>query len=151
MSSEFARIARLTQTFALPATAAARGIERGIGDDAAVLAVSTLAERARGRIVWTVDAQVEGVHFRDDLVSFRDEGWRSFMAAASDLAAMGAEPWCALSSLVLPRALSDDALEELTLGQADAAREIGAPVVGGNLARGETLSITTTLLGTCAR
>src|SRR5262249_10265882 len=74
------------------------GIEVGTGDDAAVLAASY----ARARIVWTIDEQVEGVHFRRELLSWRDVGWRSFMAAASDLAAMGAAPWCALSALVLP-------------------------------------------------
>ena len=37
-----------------------RGVEIGIGDDAAVL-------RTRGRrLVWTVDTCVEGVHFRRD-------------------------------------------------------------------------------------
>jgi thiamine-monophosphate kinase len=121
------------------------GIEVGIGDDAAVLA---LGDR---RLVWTVDEQVEGTHFRRDLASWHDIGWRSFMAAASDVAAMGAEPWCALSALVLPDDVDDAALEELARGQRAAAVEAGAPVVGGNLARGPALSIATTLLGTCER
>jgi len=139
-SSEFARIAKLAQALG----AAGEGIVRGIGDDAAVL------EAGGGQLVWTVDAQVEGVHFRADLASCQDVGWRSFMAAASDLAAMGASPWCALSSLILPRAFGDDALDALAAGQAEAARAVGAPVVGGNLARGDAVSITTTLLGRCA-
>jgi thiamine-monophosphate kinase len=126
------------------------GIELGIGDDAAVLA----APYARGRIVWTIDEQVEGVHFRREFLSWRDVGWRSFMAAASDIAAMGAAPWCALSALVLPDDVADAALEQMVRGQGEAAAAIHAPVVGGNLSRGlvqGTLSITTTLLGTCER
>jgi thiamine-monophosphate kinase len=142
-ATEFQRIARLAKLFA---EQAAPGVAVAIGDDAAVL-----DSPEGGKIVWTVDAQVEGVHFRRDLVSWEDEGWRSFMAAASDLAAMGATPWCALSSLVLPRDVSDADLDALARGQADAARAVGAPIVGGNLARGDTASITTTLLGTCAR
>lgn len=142
MSSEFARIAKLAQVLA----EGGEGIVRGIGDDAAIL-----QSRGDGQLVWTVDAQVQGVHFREDLASWRDVGWRSFMAAASDLAAMGASPWCALSSLILPRSFTDEALDALAAGQAEAARAIGAPVVGGNLARGMTVSITTTLLGRCAR
>jgi thiamine-monophosphate kinase len=121
------------------------GIEVGIGDDAAVLAL------AGRRLVWTVDEQVEGTHFRRDLVSWRDVGWRSFMAAASDVAAMGAEPWCALAALVVPDDVDDAALEQLARGQQAAAHAVGAPVVGGNLARGGSLSIATTLLGTCHR
>ncbi len=127
--------------------ASAPGLEVGIGDDAAVL----LAEHARGRIVWTIDEQVEGSHFRRDWLSWHDVGWRSFMAAASDLAAMGAAPWGALCALVLPDDVGDAALEQIALGQRDAAIAVGAPVVGGNLARGATLSIATTLLGTCDR
>ena len=69
------------------------------------------------------------------------------MAAASDLAAMGAEPIAALSSLVLANAVDDEALDALARGQAAAASVVGAPVVGGNLARGTETSITTTLLG----
>lgn len=143
-SSELERIARLAQRFAVPA---GNAIARGIGDDAAVL------EGARGaaQIVWTVDAQVEGVHFRTDLASWEEVGWRSYMAAASDLAAMGATPWCALGSLVLSPAVDDAGLDALTLGQSEAARAVGAPIVGGNLSRGGEVSVTTTLLGTCAR
>ena len=63
--------------------------------------------------MWTVDACVEGVHFRREWASLRDIGWRSFMAAASDLAAMGASPRGALSALVLPETFTDAELDEL--------------------------------------
>ncbi len=122
--------------------AAAPGVRVGIGDDAAVLEPD---------LVWTIDAQVEGTHFDVRWVTWEDVGWRSFMAAASDLAAMGAEPVAALSSLVLARSLDDEALAAFARGQAAAAREVGAPVVGGNLARGTETSITTTLLGRAAQ
>ncbi len=126
--------------------AGAAGVRVGIGDDAAVLEV------AGGRqIVWTIDEQVEGVHFRRDLVSDRDIGWRSFMAAASDVAAMGAEPWCALCARVLPDTVDDTVLESLASGQREAAEAASAPVVGGNLSRGPALSISTTFLGRCER
>jgi thiamine-monophosphate kinase len=42
-------------------------------------------------------------------------------------------------------------LRELSRGQAAAARELGCPVVGGNVTRGERLSISTTVLGTVKR
>ncbi len=113
-------------------------VQVGIGDDAAVL---------EGGLVWTVDAQVEGVHFRRQWVSWEDVGWRSFMAAASDLAAMGAEPIAALSALVLAADFDDASLEALARGQAKAAEALGTSVAGGNLARGGETSITTTLLG----
>jgi thiamine-monophosphate kinase len=120
------------------------GITVGIGDDAAVLAPGAAA------LVWTVDAVVEEVHFRRGWLSFEDLGWRSLMAAASDLAAMGASPRGVLSALVLPNDVGDADLEALARGQADAARELGTAVIGGNLARGGELSITTTVLGEVA-
>jgi thiamine-monophosphate kinase len=133
--SEFERIARLRDVFG------ESGALVGIGDDAAVLA--TVAEP----LVWTVDAQVDGTHFRLDWLTWEDVGWRSFMAAASDVAAMAAEPVAALSSLVLADDVDDAALDALARGQAAAAREVGAPIVGGNMARGRETSITTTVLG----
>jgi thiamine-monophosphate kinase len=118
----------------------------GIGDDAAVLRPS-----AGQLLVWTIDEQVEGVHFRRELASWRDVGWRSFMAAASDVASMGAMPWCSLSALVLSDSVDDAALAEIARGQREASGAVGAPVVGGNLSRGAAFSVTTTLLGTCER
>ncbi|MDP9152215.1 MAG: thiamine-phosphate kinase, partial [Myxococcota bacterium] len=123
------------------------GVELGIGDDAAVLVTSL----AGARLVWTIDEQVDGVHFRRDMASWQDIGWRSLMAAVSDVAAMGARPWCALSALVLPVDVDDSALERLAQGQREAGEATGAPVLGGNLARGSCLSIATTVLGTCSR
>ena len=113
----------------------------GIGDDAAVLAPEGAS------LVWTVDAAVEGVHFRRDWMSLEDVGFRSLMAAASDVAAMGARPRGVLSALVLPADFEDEQLDRLTRGQAEAAAALGTAVVGGNLARGSELSITITVLG----
>jgi thiamine-monophosphate kinase len=120
------------------------GVSVGIGDDAAVLDGS-------GTLVWTIDEQVEGVHFRRALLGFRDVGFRSLMAAASDVAAMGARPWCALCAMVVPPDVDDAALEAIATGQRDAAQELSAGVVGGNLSRGPALSLSTTVLGHCQR
>lgn len=117
----------------------------GIGDDAAVLAPSTTP------FVWTIDAQVEGVHFRRDFMSLADVGYRATMAALSDLGAMGAVPMGVLAALILPMEFSDEDLRALLDGQAEAVRELGTAIVGGNLARGTELSITTTALGESSR
>jgi thiamine-monophosphate kinase len=125
----------------------APGVAVGIGDDAAVLA----PPGAPAQLVWTIDEQVEGVHFRRDLLTWRDVGWRSTMAAASDVAAMGGRPWVALAALVLPDDFDDAALAELARGQGEAAAALGAAIVGGNLARGPAVSLATTFLGTAER
>jgi thiamine-monophosphate kinase len=122
-----------------------RDIAVGIGDDAAVLVSQA------GSLVWSIDAAVEGTHFRRDLMSLEDAGYRATMAALSDLAAMGSEPLGVLAALVLPRDLADESLLELARGQRDAAATSGTFVVGGNLARGDCISITTTVLGRAER
>lgn len=138
MASEWDRIAALRAVFA---TASSPGVVVGIGDDAAVLTPGP------DLLVWTVDAAVDGVHFRRDLLTFVDVGYRATMAAASDLAAMGAAPRGLLAALVLPSDVSDADLADLASGQRAAADALGTAIVGGNLARGSELSITTTALG----
>jgi len=116
-------------------------VEHGIGDDAAVLRVG------KQRLVVTVDTQVEHVHFDRRWLTSQDIGYRSLQAAASDLAAMGAVPLAAVASLHAPRGFPTLELARLARGQAQAARRLGCPVVGGNVARALELSVTTTLLG----
>lgn len=139
---EFDRIELLRATLA---SAGAPGLRLGIGDDAAVL------EPSRHPLVWSIDVQVEHVHFERAWLSDADIGYRATMAAASDLAAMGAEPRGVLASLVVPPTLDDAALEQLATGQAQACAELDTPLAGGNLAAGSELSIATTVLGEAAR
>lgn len=122
-----------------------RDVLIGIGDDAAVLRPRS------GRLVWTVDACVEDVHFDRRWLTLEDVGARALHSAASDLAAMGARPMAALSSLVVPAGTSRRNLGALGRGQLAASRELGIPVVGGNISRGRELGITTTVLGTAER
>lgn len=134
---EFERIAEIKRRLAM----ASAEVTLGIGDDAAVLAPSTRAQ------VWSIDAQVEGVHFRRDLLALEDIGYRAFAAAVSDLAAMAARPRAALLSLCLPRSLSDVDLFAIIDGVGQAQREYACVVSGGNLSAGSELSITTSVIG----
>jgi thiamine-monophosphate kinase len=135
-------VAIFERAFAEPRS---RRILRGIGDDAAVL----LAPETP--LVVTVDASVEDTHFRRAFAALTDIGFRAFQAAASDLAAMGARPLAAVSALTLPRDFTAADLRLLARGQAAAAKSVDCPLVGGNVARAELLSLTTTVLGTAER
>src|SRR3954468_2031531 len=114
---EFERIARIRRTL----ERASPEVLVGIGDDCAVLAPPSRP------LVWTVDVAVEGVHFARDLMALEDIGYRAFMAAASDIAAMGARAHSALSSLVLPKSFSDGELDRLVSGLARASDECECP------------------------
>jgi len=135
---EFSLIAELRRELSKTKS---RAVELGIGDDAAVLRAG--AER----IVVTVDDQVESVHFDLRWLGLEDVGYRALQAAASDLAAMGASPLGAVASLQVPADFPQQKLKLLARGQAQAARELGCPLVGGNVTRGARLSVSTTVLG----
>ena len=140
---EFSRITWLSRLFSakgLPAS-----VLLGIGDDAAII------RAGRDRWVWTIDACVEGVHFDQRWLLPQDVGWKSFQAAASDIAAMGARPVAALCSMALPKNCEPAQLRAMARGQAHAARSLGCSIVGGNLTCARELSIHTTLLGTTNR
>ncbi len=140
MSSEFARIEQLAALFARPS----EEVPLAIGDDCAVLAPSALPR------VWTIDAAIEGVHFSRAFMALDAVGFRAFMAAASDIAAMGGRAVAALSAWVLPVSFSDAELASLAQGLARAADACACAIVGGNLTRGGELSLTTSVLGECA-
>jgi thiamine-monophosphate kinase len=137
VSTEHQRIARIRKLFARSSPS----ISLGIGDDCAVL---TASDKAR---VWTVDAAIENVHFIRGLMRDEEIGYRALMAAASDIAAMGAQATGILCALALPRDFSDDALDALLSGFAAAADALACPVVGGNLTRASELSITSSVIG----
>jgi thiamine-monophosphate kinase len=113
----------------------------GIGDDAAVW------RPPPGRsIVLTVDAQVEGVHFRRDWLSPGEIGARAVMASVSDLAAMAARPVAILVSLCIDADIAEKEFRALHLGIRGAAGACGARIAGGNLSAGP-LSLTITAIG----
>lgn len=138
--NEVERIRRLAQVLGRPASF----VRAGIGDDAALL---DWAAASGKQMVWTVDAQVEHTHFRREWLSWEDVGWRSVMAAASDVAAMGGKPVAMLAALTLSDDVDDAMLDAIVRGQAEASDALGAPIVGGNMARGTETSVTTTVLG----
>lgn len=120
---------------AIAARVGPAGATVGIGDDAAVL---------DDGLVLSVDAVIEGVHFRRGWLSLEEVGFRGAAAALSDLAAMGASPRALLASLACPDAEEG---ESVMLGVAHAAERFGAALVGGNVSRSELLALHTTVVG----
>jgi thiamine-monophosphate kinase len=113
----------------------------GIGDDAAVLAVPD-----GQRLIASTDASFEGVHFRREWLRPREIGARAAAAALSDLAAMAATPLGLLLALALPQSWLPE-IEEVARGVGEMASRTRCPIVGGNLARADVLSLTITVLG----
>ena len=116
----------------------------GIGDDCAVLDVP-----AGERLCVSTDSSVEGVHFRREWLTPAEIGYRATMAALSDLAAMAARPLGLLVALAAPTAWRTS-LDGIADGIGAAARDGGAPVLGGDTTGGERLALTITVLGAAA-
>jgi thiamine-monophosphate kinase len=117
-------------------------VVRGIGDDAAVV-------RARAVCVTSVDAMVEGVHFRlgESWMTPAQVGWRALAAALSDLAAMGAEPGEAYLVLGLPAGFGEGPALELVRGAHDLAQATGTAIVGGDVVAAPVLMVSVTAVG----
>ncbi len=113
---------------------------RGIGDDAAVV-------RARPYAVTSVDAMVDGVHFRSRELSHAEIGHRALAAALSDLAAMGADPGEAYLALGLPPGTSQDQALALIGGVRELAARCGTVVAGGDVTRAPELTVSVTVVG----
>ncbi|MGH7654212.1 MAG: thiamine-phosphate kinase [Gemmatimonadaceae bacterium] len=120
-------------------------LAHGVGDDAALIDVP-----AGSRLVVSTDTSVENVHFRPGWLAPEDIAYRAVAAALSDLAAMGAAPLGVVIALTLTDAWRAKAVK-LADGFGAAARELGAPIVGGDLTRGSELSIAVTVLGSVER
>jgi thiamine-monophosphate kinase len=112
----------------------------GSGDDAAVTVPG-------GATATSVDALVDGVHFRREWSSPMQIGAKALAVALSDLAAMGAEAGEAYVVLGIPDDLDEDGCLELLDGIAQVAEETGTTLAGGDVTRAPVLTLAMTVVG----
>jgi thiamine-monophosphate kinase len=136
---EFELLARIRER--LPAGGSR--IHVGMGDDAAVTVPG-------GATATSVDAVVEGVHFRRDRASLAQIGHKALAAALSDLAAMGAGPGEAYVVLGVPPDLDEDGCLELLDGMLAVAETTGTSLAGGDVTRAGELFLAITVVGHAA-
>lgn len=112
----------------------------GIGDDAAIV-------KGSSQQILTTDIAVDGVHFKREWSSAYQVGQRVAAANIADVLSMNGR--CDYL-LVAASLTGDESLEwigQLAKGIADAARNAGAIVVGGDISRSQTLQIVITAVG----
>lgn len=132
---EFALIARVADTDAvLPVLV-------GPGDDAAVVTAPD------GRVAVSVDAFVEGVHFRRDWSTAIDIGRKVVAASMSDIVAMGARPTALVVAFSAPSDLPTAWAVQCTAGMKAEAALVGAVIVGGDVTAAPQIVISVTVLG----
>lgn len=143
-SPEFDLIGAIRERLAAGGARSAGRLELGIGDDAAVTVPG-------GATATSIDAIVDGVHFRRADSSPEAIGHKALTAALSDLAAMGADPGEAYVWLGRPDDLDQASTLRICDGLASAAAEAGVRVAGGDLTGSPMLALSVTVVGHAER
>jgi len=113
-------------------------ILRSIGDDAMVF--------QNGMVVST-DSFFEAVHFDLRYFSLFALGYHSMAASLSDLAAMGAQPICALVSLNLTKNIGMKEIQELYNGFDKITRKYNCDISGGDIVSSPCFGLSITVIG----
>ena len=117
----------------------------GIGDDCAVI-----PSKAGQDTLVSADMLIEDVHFRRDLTSAYDLGWKSAAVNVSDIAAMGGRPEATFLSFALPASLGDRWRLDFMKGYMELCSRYGVSLLGGDTTSSpDRLCINVTVMGTC--
>jgi thiamine-monophosphate kinase len=123
------------------------GITVGIGDDAAVFAVSPGME-----VVACCDAMVETVHFLRETMKPSDIGYKAVISNISDVAAMGGVPRYALISIAVGPEWTADECKAIYDGIYLACEQYGVRIIGGDtVSSPDALHLSVTVLGEVER
>ncbi len=140
---EFGLIDKLTGAFA-PRN---RTTQRGVGDDAAVIAAS----RSEATLVST-DLLMEGIDFDLTYFPLKHLGYKTVTVGASDILAMNALPEQLLLSLGVSSKFSVEALQEFYEGVRLACEELNIDLAGGDTTASVTgLTVNVTAIGRARR
>lgn len=121
------------------------GVLIGPGDDTALLSTPG------GSVLATTDAMVRGRDWLDEWSTGADVGAKTVAQNIADIAAMGGVPSGLLVTLIADPATSLAWVRDFTEGLAQAAREAGVAVLGGDLSSAPegVLVVSVTALGAC--
>ncbi|MFL5874170.1 MAG: thiamine-phosphate kinase [Solirubrobacterales bacterium] len=136
---EFELLAKLRERLPQPSSR----VKLGSGDDAAVTVPG-------GATATSVDAIVDGVHFRRGESGLDSVGRKALATALSDLAAMGAETGEAYVVLGAPPDLGEDDFLALLDGMLGLAAASGTTLAGGDVTRAPVLTVAVTVVGHAA-
>lgn len=136
---EFELLAKLRERLPQPSSR----VKLGSGDDAAVTVPG-------GATATSVDAIVDGVHFRRAESGLDSVGRKALATALSDLAAMGAETGEAYVVLGAPPDLGEADILTLLDGMLELADATGTTLAGGDVTRAPVLTLAVTVVGHAA-
>ncbi len=135
IGGEFALIEKLTKK---PID---KNIIKGIGDDAAII------KTGNKYLAITADTLVEGDHFSLRYFTPRQIGKKAVEINVSDIGAMGAKPRYFLVSLVLPKNMEAETIENIYRGMRQTGKKYQIEIIGGNITHGKQLIIDICMIG----
>jgi thiamine-monophosphate kinase len=100
-----------------------------------------------GRVVASTDLFIEGRHFRRDWSTATDVGHKAAAKNFADIAAMGAVPTALLVGFAAPGTLEVEWVDGLMAGLRGECGEVGAAIVGGDVAEADSIILGITALG----
>lgn len=113
----------------------------GPGDDCAII-----SQMVNKNLAITVDTFIENIHFKHDMLSFYEIGYKSVSASISDILAMGGTPIGILISLNINQK-SISRVDEIYKGISDVADKYCISILGGNLEKYDRLELHITAIG----
>lgn len=114
----------------------------GAGDDTAVVKMTE-----DSYLLATTDSQVDGAHFFSQFAAPGDIGRKYVAVNISDIAAMGGTPTFCLVSLILPKTLQEDYVDNLYDGIIEECKRYDIQIIGGNISTGKQLVVDIFMLG----
>jgi len=113
----------------------------GYGDDCACVKLDNTL------LLFTVDIQVENVHFLKDRIDPTDLGWKLSTSNVSDIVSCGGRPRWALISLALPKDLDYDFIKGIYEGIKQAQDYYGFFTIGGNVSSSSQVMVDMSMVG----
>ena len=103
-------------------------------------------------LLFTIDSQIEGVHFLKDKINPKDLGWKLVSVNVSDIVACGGIPkWGLISVCIAKNEFSKKFAEGLYLGLKEALDFYQFSIIGGNTSSSSHLGFDLALVGTTKR
>ena len=138
MIDELSALRRIEEQF----NTASKGVEVGIGDDAAAVHITG------GRLLLaTTDSQVEDVHFIKSLISPDILARKAVAVSVSDIGAMGGVPRYILASVGFSGDEDEGYLSQMIAGFRESEKEFRVELIGGNLSTSDKVFLDITALG----